>query len=33
MVPRHVVMRMSNYNATAVFKDPVIPMRWLVHEM
>lgn len=33
MVPRRVVILMSNYDATAVFKDPVIPMRWSVHEI
>jgi hypothetical protein len=27
------VILMSNYDATAVFKDPVIPLRWSVHEM
>jgi len=27
VVPRHVVILMSNYDATAVFKYPVIPMR------
>jgi hypothetical protein len=33
VVPRHVMIPMSNYDATPVFKDPVVPKRWPVHEI
>jgi hypothetical protein len=33
LVPGHVVIPMSNYDATAVYQDPVIQMRWSLHEI
>jgi hypothetical protein len=33
VVARHVVMHMSNYDATAVFKNPIIQMTWSFHEI
>lgn len=31
VLPGHVVKAMSNYDATAVFSDPVIQTRWSRH--